>query len=119
LSVKDDGFAKRAGIKPYDVLIPRGALGKHESLEMLSDPASRSIDVSVTPTGPPVKIALAPVPKYLQVGREFSAKFPTNPVWAIAMSFACIAGISILGNTAKFFQEYLSDKSAMSAVSDI
>jgi ABC-type multidrug transport system fused ATPase/permease subunit len=59
------------------------------------------------------------IPFYWQIARWVGTWLPTHPVAAIASLFGIIAGTAIIGNIIRFFQEYLSDKSAISAVNDI
>jgi subfamily B ATP-binding cassette protein MsbA len=59
------------------------------------------------------------IPLYLELARNVVGHLPTHPVKAIGAVFLIIAGLAILGNIVRFFQEYLSDKAAISAVNDI
>ena len=62
---------------------------------------------------------LAHLPWYLDLLRNGAARLPTNPVMAVAAVFGIILALSLVGSAVRFFQEYLSDKAAISAVTDI
>ena len=108
-------------LKVNDVLsIPHGSSGKQgyvDTLEQLSDPsASRAwIDVS----GEGKTIILPPVRSYRAVGRGIARHFPQDPVNAIAAVLGIVLSLALFSNVLSFFQEYLSDKSAVMAVNDI
>jgi subfamily B ATP-binding cassette protein MsbA len=59
------------------------------------------------------------VPWYLNVARDAAAYLPTRPFWTIVVMFGVISALAMVGNVFRFFHEYLSDKSAVSAVADI
>jgi ABC-type multidrug transport system fused ATPase/permease subunit len=44
---------------------------------------------------------------------------PTRPVYTISFMFVVLMGLAVVGNVFRFFQEYLSDRSAISAINDI
>ncbi len=44
---------------------------------------------------------------------------PTRPVLTVAFMFGVIMVMSVIGNVFRFFQEFLSDRSAISAINDI
>jgi ATP-binding cassette, subfamily B, bacterial MsbA len=108
LRTSPDGVAARSGLKRGDPLQPIGTF---------ADPAAR--DVTVQGANGPVAVTLPSVPTHLQVGRNLIHRLPTHPVKAIAVVFGFIVALTLISNTARFFQEYLSDKSAISAVMDI
>src|SRR5687768_13041637 len=108
LRTDPDGVAAKAGLKRGDPIQP---IGKY------ADPAARAVTVQ-SATGP-VALALPPVPRHLQLGRNIIHRLPVHPVKAIAVVLGFIAGLTVISNIARFFQEYLSDKSAISAVMDI
>src|SRR5688500_1847769 len=108
LRTNPDGVAAKAGLKRGDPIRP---------VEKFADPATR--DVTVQGVNGPVAVTLPPVPTHLQVGRNIVHRLPLHPVKAIAVVFAFIVGLTVISNIARFFQEYLSDKSAISAVMDI
>jgi ABC-type multidrug transport system fused ATPase/permease subunit len=58
-------------------------------------------------------------PLQLRIAHTLAWKLPENPVGTIGVVFAIIAGLALLGNVVRFFQEYLSDKAAISATQDI
>jgi ABC-type multidrug transport system fused ATPase/permease subunit len=60
-----------------------------------------------------------PAPLHLRIAHNLAWKLPDHPVKTIAVVFAIIAGLALLGNVVRFFQEYLSDKAAISATQDI
>jgi ABC-type multidrug transport system fused ATPase/permease subunit len=65
-------------------------------------------------------IVMSPTtPWYYRRAHDLAALLPTHPVKAIAVVFGFIAGLAVISNTIRFFQEYLSDKTAVSAVMDI
>ena len=59
------------------------------------------------------------LPWYLSLVRNGASHLPTHPVKAIAVCYAFILALSLLGSVVRFFQEYLSDKAAISAINDI
>lgn len=95
-------------------------------LDRLADPNLREIPVTVfSTTGDQVggdravTLAPDPVPWHLRLARRLASSMPADPVWAIAAVFGIIATLAVASNVVKFFQEYLSDKAAISAVNDI
>lgn len=54
-----------------------------------------------------------------RVARALASRLPSHPVGAIAVIFVGFMGIATLSNVARFFQEYLSDTCAISAITDI
>ncbi|HEX8340269.1 MAG TPA: ABC transporter ATP-binding protein [Tepidisphaeraceae bacterium] len=56
---------------------------------------------------------------YMQWLRTAAALVPTRPIYAIAFMFGVLVVLAVIGNTFRFFQEYLSDRSAISAINDI
>jgi ABC-type multidrug transport system fused ATPase/permease subunit len=60
-----------------------------------------------------------PVPLHLRIAHTLAWKLPDHPVKTIGIVFGIIAGLALLGNLVRFFQEYLSDKAAISATQDI
>ena len=53
------------------------------------------------------------LPWYLSLVRNGASHLPTHPVKAIAVCYAFILALSLLGSVVRFFQEYLSDKAAI------
>jgi ABC-type multidrug transport system fused ATPase/permease subunit len=58
-------------------------------------------------------------PWYLRVARFAAHRMPTDPVWAIAAMFSVLLVLGLLGSITRFFQEYLSEITAISAINDI
>lgn len=59
------------------------------------------------------------LPAKWKLARQAASFVPDDPVKAIAVVFGFIAVLTVIGNTIRFFQEYLSDKASISAVMDI
>lgn len=113
--VERDGFAARAGIKRGDEL---------QSLAAATDPNARAVDFTSLPEGTLKTVtALPPIPRHMIVLQRIAQFYPSGRGWGtvktIAAVFATIAVLAIVGNFIRFFQEYLSDKSAISATNDI
>ncbi len=66
-----------------------------------------------------VPIELPALPAYYAIPHLLGARVPTRPVSAVSVIFLFIFLLSLLGSTVRFFQEYLSDKVAISAINDI
>src|SRR5439155_1040054 len=66
-----------------------------------------------------VSTTLKPVPWRFHLLHDWAGRLPANPVAAIAVIFGFTMGLSIVGNVTRFFQEYLSDKAAISSINDI
>jgi len=117
--------AAREGLKINDVLgvpgSPGGKAGYARTLDALSDPsvASATIEVSGDVSGRQQAVRLPAIQSYRAVGRGVASHFPTRPVPAIASVLGIILSLAIFSNVLSFFQEYLSDKSAVMAVNDI
>ena len=118
--VKPDGVGARAGLQEGDRVdaTPAADDPVAASAAVLGDPSATAATLR-TAEGRPVNVPLSPVPWYLAAGRRVAAWLPTHPVKAIAAIFGLIAALAIISNVVKFFQEYLSDKAAVSAVNDI
>ncbi|HEX8913843.1 MAG TPA: ABC transporter ATP-binding protein, partial [Humisphaera sp.] len=67
----------------------------------------------------PARVTLAALPTHLGVLRTASRWVSADPVWAIAQIFVLLGIVATTGNVLKFFQEYLSDKVAVTAVNDV
>lgn len=118
-----DGPALAAGGAPAGA---KPAERARTLLDRLADPAVSEVPVTVFATvgdqvGPDraITLALDPVPWHLRAARAIASSMPSDPVWAIAAVFGIIATLAIASNIVKFFQEYYSDKAAISAVNDI
>ena len=70
-------------------------------------------------SGTAYRVPLDSVPRHLALARVLSSHVPADPVLAIMTIFAFIVVMATLGNVARFFQEYLSDKAAILCVNDI
>jgi ATP-binding cassette, subfamily B, bacterial MsbA len=110
----DPGPGQRAGLKFPDQL---GGLGdERQILAHLADP---SIDHSVIYHPDPTVVQLPPVKVWFVYAQALAARLPARPVPAIAVIFGVMAGLGVIGNVFRFFQEYLSSRSAIMAVNDI
>lgn len=108
------------GLKDGDIIT--GLDGKTGNPAALLDRLSRSDQPSVRldlAGGRRVEARLHEAPGYLITGRNLAARLPEQPVGAIAVIFAVIAMLAIVGNIFRYFQEYLSDKAAILAVNDL
>ena len=56
---------------------------------------------------------------YYRIGEHLTQYLPTRPIYMIAFMFGVIMLLGLIGNLFKFCHEYLSDKSAISAINDI
>jgi len=82
--------------------------------------SSRWSDVTVTlADGRTLALSLKPVSQAMILARRAIWFLPTDPVASIAVVFGLIAGLAVVGNIVRFFQEHLSDKAAIYAVNDI
>lgn len=121
VKVEPGGAAAQEGLKVNDVLsVPNalpGKAGYAQTLDVLSDPAPGSATLEVS--GRQKSIPREPIRFYLAIGRGVAGHFPTSPVPTIAAVLGVILCLAIFSNILSFFQEYLSDKSAVMAVNDI
>jgi ABC-type multidrug transport system fused ATPase/permease subunit len=122
VKVEAGGAAANEGLAVNDVLaIPDTTSGKvayERTLAALSDPSVNSSKIDGS--GPNLKtISLPPVPIYYAFGRGVASHFPTRPVAAIAAVLGVVLSLAVFSNVLSYFQEYLSDKSAVMAVNDI
>lgn len=106
-TLKPEGIAEKAGLRRND-LLPIDRLAK----------TSAFAETIQTAHGP-IALNLPASPWYFGVPHSLASHVPTNPVAAVAVMFGFIFVLSIFGSTVRFFQEYLSDKAAISAVNDI
>ncbi len=118
IRTKSDGLAAKQGLLPGDVLVDGQATTAGGTLEQLSRPDRDAFFVEVN-GNPPRNIKMATVPLHLRILRRSAEFLPTHPVKTIGAVFCIIAGLALLGNVVRFFQEYLSDKAAISATQDI
>jgi len=106
--IKEEGLAAKSGLHVGDFLSP---------LQNFVNPHASIAEIHTTHG---TVVANEPaLPWYFAAGRDVAARLPTHPVKAIATVFGIIVCLAMLGNVFRFFQEYLSDKSAISAVNDI
>ena len=61
----------------------------------------------------------ARVPLHLRAIRGLAHRLPTDPLRTIVVLFAGIFVLGLLGSTTRFFQEYLSETTAIRAINDI
>jgi subfamily B ATP-binding cassette protein MsbA len=122
VKVEPNGTAAQEGLKVNDVLsipsAPSGKAGYITTLDVLSDPIAPSARLDV-PGRPAITMPLKPIRAYFAIGRGIAGRFPSRPVAAIAAVLGVILGLAVFSNILSFFQEYLSDKSAVMAVNDI
>ncbi|HZK81576.1 MAG TPA: ABC transporter ATP-binding protein, partial [Humisphaera sp.] len=121
VKIEKEGPAGAAGVHEQDVVVAppdNSHLSVLALLHELSDPSRSSKSLQIRDGGV-VNIALPPLTRAAAIGRRIAMGFPTHPVKAIALAFGVIAVLAVLANIAKFFQEYLSDKSAVLTVNDI
>ena len=119
--VKPEGRAAAAGLRSGDRLkLPAGG-GAATTLAALADPkaAQVAIDRERGAATERISVPLDPTPPHLSLLRRATAHVSSDPVWAIAQIFGALALLALFGNTLKFFQEYLSDKVAVTAVNDV
>jgi ATP-binding cassette, subfamily B, bacterial MsbA len=121
VKVETGGAAAEDELKVNDVLaVPGASPGKatyERTLAALSDPSVGSSNIDVS--GRVKALSLPPVPIYFAIGRGVASHFPTRPVAAIAAVLGVVLSLAVFSNVLSFFQEYLSDKSAVMAVNDI
>jgi ABC-type multidrug transport system fused ATPase/permease subunit len=111
--VDPNGVAGRAGVQKDDTI---------ESVFAAADPQNRSVDVRSS-RGRLITVNAPQLPWYLALGRKIAYLYPGGRGWGavktIAAVFLTIAALAVLGNFVRFFQEYLSDKAAISATNDV
>jgi ABC-type multidrug transport system fused ATPase/permease subunit len=111
--VAQNGVAGKAGVRPNDEIV---------SLYAAADPKNHSVDVR-TRRGELITMNAPPLPWFLALLRDLAWLYPAGKGWGavktIAAVFLTIAGLAVLGNFVRFFQEYLSDKAAITATNDI
>ncbi len=110
--LNDDSPAAKAGLELGDDLSPLDTLTPTTAV-------SRTIP---TRHGP-VALALPPMKWYWALAwgtaRRIVQPLPSKPVQAVAVCYLIIFVLSLVGSIIRFFQEYLSDKAAISAINDI
>ena len=88
------------------------------ALAALADPERSNIEVVVAGTQP-MRLQLPDVPIYLTIGQRIAGWLPLDQIAAIGAVLGFLIGLSVFGNIVRFFQEYLSEKTAILAVRDI
>lgn len=142
VSVKPEGVGAAIGLKPGDrILIPATAVAPGTAgvpaaatvggfirqpaavLAVLGQdagtPAPLPLTVERGEGTVSIPLALEPLPTHLSLLRRLARLVSADPVWAVGQIFVFLALVALVGNTLKFFQEYLSDKVAVSAVNDL
>src|SRR5581483_5351226 len=119
ISVKPTGAAGSLGLQTEDQIV---AVNGHTQINQMLAELANANQSNVTihaDKNRDFSGTLPAVKWYIQLGRRVAYAMPSNPVAAIAAIFFLIMGMGVVGNVFRFFQEYLSDKSAISAVNDI
>jgi len=131
VSVKPDETGQAIGLKRGDRirLLVGGPTGTPEKAAPAVIAALAQRDAADTPAATiqiirgdetlQANLPPAPLPFHLSALKNLVGHISTDPVWAIAQIFGALALLAVFGNTLKFFQEYLSDKVAVTAVHDI
>jgi ABC-type multidrug transport system fused ATPase/permease subunit len=126
VSVAKDKVGASAGLKSGDVIVdvnrdhdPNDLDVREEARERLFNLATSDHPTVTLNDGRELKLDLDPVPFHLRAAHEAVSHLPLHPVKVIAVVFGIIAALALLGNAVRFFQEYLSDKAAISATQDI
>src|SRR5688572_22503306 len=107
----DPGPAADAGLTKGDTLGPSTVLAT------IAEPTNTTATLNVS--GQPVTLSLPPLKWYQRAFYRAAAALPAHPVAAIAVVFAFMFALAILGNVVRFYQEYYSDKAGILAVNDI
>jgi ABC-type multidrug transport system fused ATPase/permease subunit len=66
-----------------------------------------------------VGVTMEPLKWYYAIGLRVIQHIPLRPVTAVAVIFAMLACLTLVGSVMRFFQEHLSDKAAILAANDI
>ncbi|MCC6424060.1 MAG: ABC transporter ATP-binding protein [Phycisphaerales bacterium] len=87
----------------------------------LADPNAQQATVIIRHEGEQLTqtLQLRPLPWYWHTVRQASSFLPRDKVLAIGAVFGVLAGLALLGNFVRFFQEYLSEKAAILATDDL
>jgi ATP-binding cassette, subfamily B, bacterial MsbA len=120
IRVEKGSLADQSNIKPGDLIETTNST---DAINYLADQSLRHAELLITRPkvmAPiPVAIDVPDVSAHLRYGQMIAAKLPASPFKAIGVIFVSMALLTMVGNVFRFFQEYLSDKSAISAVNDI
>jgi subfamily B ATP-binding cassette protein MsbA len=122
MSSRPNGPAATLGLQNEDQIVQvNGETEINKMLALLASPdvTSATIHTVNGAAARDLSGTLPPIKWYIQLGRRVAYAMPSNPVAAIAAIFFLIMGMGVFGNIFRFFQEYLSDKAAISAVNDI
>lgn len=108
------------GLESRQTLIKPGLSGS-ALLAVLADgrTAHISLQSEAHLTASTVELNLPPIPSYLLMAQRIVYKLPHEPVAAVASVFGILAGLALFGNFIRFFQEYLSEKAAILATTDV
>ena len=119
MSMRENGPAAAIGFQNEDQVVEVNGQTKLEAmLAQLADPAISKVALR-TDKGRVFSGVMPELKWYIRLGRWVAYKMPSNAVAAIAAIFFLIMAMGVVGNVFRFFQEYLSDKAAISAVNDI
>jgi ABC-type multidrug transport system fused ATPase/permease subunit len=132
----NNGPAKNAGMQVGDIIsdaqlpphfLPSPFAAKSDNLTFHAGEVLRRIawapgaqtELTISSRNWHGPVGLAPLRWYDPLLLDAVQILPVNPVAAVAAVFGLLACISLLGNVARYFQEHLSDKSAILAARDI
>lgn len=88
-------------------------------LAVITDPVLPAVQIHLLGVDAPKRVTLNPLPTHLALGQNLANRLPADPVMSIAAVFGLLTALSLFGNFVRFFQEYLSEKAAVLAVTDI
>lgn len=122
LRIDKSDVAQQAGMKT-GYLLPEGQQGVRETLEKLAEPTLTEADVQLQ-DGKEVRtvhLPLRPVSTHMQIFRGAAYRLPgaDHPILTLGAVFCVLASIAFVGNLARFFQEYVSDKVSILTVNDL
>jgi ATP-binding cassette, subfamily B, bacterial MsbA len=80
--------------------------------------ANGEVDLNIRGRGK-VAVTIDPLKWYYALGLRVIQKIALRPVTAVAEIFAVLSCLTLVGSLMRFFQEHLSDKSAILAANDI
>jgi ABC-type multidrug transport system fused ATPase/permease subunit len=108
--VEKNGRAAQAGVQ------------KGDKVANLPD-AATSEQIQINGANGVIRLTANPLKWHLRVGHRIAHWFPNDHEWGAVKTIAIIllflTVIGIIGNVVRFFQEYLSDKAAISATNDV
>jgi ABC-type multidrug transport system fused ATPase/permease subunit len=88
-------------------------------MEVAADPSVQQLRARSRDGAANVTVPLKPISFHMELAHRLAGHIPADPLMAIATVFGIIASLALFGNCVRFFQEYLSDKSAIYAVNDV